>query len=184
LAPEGLEPHPKLIAAHPGEAANLGRGEDQLHVRLFDGRNPNIDKAVRATCTSDILLDISPLHYEEVQSVNVGIDNQQYFTCAGAPLVSGFSSPGAPKCESISGKKMIVVGVCNDQFSPEPTEARFAVDGLMVSTPDLVGTGGFKRYISNFSTAQFAFPRTGAIVAKNRLLVSNAHVQKTGVGVQ
>lgn len=190
FAPAGAEPHALLVARHEGEARAYGRSGDGLAVLDVDVRTLNIDKSVPANCQSQILPNISPGSYTEIQSTDAGVDGRYVFTCTGAPKVSGIKDvPNAALgCEMHFASKELTVGLCTDSVNTGHTAFYTSQFNPIHGTTATWRGDVAKNTVRRFTLTPDGFPlapnRSLAVLGRNSTNdVNNFHVQKTGVGV-
>jgi hypothetical protein len=190
LAPEGVEPHPLLVARHESEARAYGRSGGGLGLRDIDARTLTIDKSIPANCTSQILPNISSGSYTETQSQDAGADGRYIFTCAGSPKVSGINDNlnDLTGCERFPAHRELTVGVCNDSVSTGNvgfSSSQFdIVHGQRATARGTIVPNRIGRFTLAPDPNPLAQSRDLAVLGRNNPLnVDNFHVQKTGVGV-
>jgi hypothetical protein len=135
LAPAGMKPHPRLVAAHESEALALQRAD--LAVRELDGRNMLLPKDSEGLCAKQyVYSSISPLSWVEQGGFQrIDLDGVFFYTCAGLPQKSGQGNPAG--CESFHPAYLLRMAICNDSnpVSADPLEYQFYRGGVPVVDP-------------------------------------------------
>lgn len=191
FAPEGMEPHPRLVARHEPEATAFGRTGAALEVLDVDGHTLR-EKSIPANCQSTVLPNISPGSYTEIQSTDVGVDGLWVHTCTASPKVSGVQlevteRPQFVRCEQLPPTRLLTVGLCNDSASSNSVEFYYEIHtapvGLIISQ-GTVSPNSIGRVSVQPDPSPGAPARGAAVFGRNNASASNNfHRQITGVGV-
>jgi hypothetical protein len=190
FAPEGLEPHPALVALHEAEASAQGRTGDELGVRELDVSALSTEKAIPANCQAQVLPDISPGLYANIQTQNVGADGQYFYLCAGASKKSGsVAQPGnSLGCVLHRNDIELTVGICNDTASTNTTEFWTQTNnplGRTTTQRTSVPVGKVGRFTIPPAHPPMVFDAIiglGVIGRNSTANVANAHRQHSGLG--
>ena len=189
FAPDGLAPHPALLAQHEREARAFGRNDP--HVLELEEYRASVDKSVPVNCNNQVLPDISPGVYSDQKTRDIAADGQLFYLCVGSPQKAGSVAQPSSNlgCALQDSDEELTVGICNDTASKNPTEFWTQVSNPLNRTTTKranVAPGGIARFTLLPSVFPFIFDDftgLGVIGRNSTANVVNAHRQRTGRGV-
>jgi hypothetical protein len=189
FAPDGLAPHPTLLAQHEWEARAFGRNDS--HVLELDGYRLSVDKSLPVNCNNQVLPDISPGAYSDQKTRDIGADGQLFYLCVGSPQKAGSVAQPSSNlgCARHDTDEELTVGICNDTASTNPTEFWTQTNNPLNRTTTKranVPPGGIGRFTILPAVFPFIFSDLvglGVIGRNSTANVANFHRQRTGRGV-